>query len=133
MFSWGNMLHLGTRRGARLRNENGVAMAEYAPILAVIAFTVFFSFAYVGPWVVDQLVDAIVPFYGDAGCPEGGFHLVQPTPKNPLPPANGVDRDLNKDGWYCIKTEANTGTQLPGNGNTGNNSDVKDNNRPGFG
>jgi len=53
-----------------------------------------------------------------------------PTENNPLPPANGVDRDLNEDGWYCIKTEANTGNALPGNGNTGNDSDIKDNNRP---
>ena len=130
MFGWGKIQRLGMGRGARLRNEDGVAMAEYAPILALIAFTVFFSFAYAGPWVYDQLIDAVVPFYGDAGCPDGGFHLVQPTPGNPLPPANGVDRDLNKDGRYCIKTEANTDKSLPGNGNTGGNSDVKDNSRP---
>ena len=62
MFGWGKIQRLGMGRGARLRNEDGVAMAEYAPILALIAFTVFFSFAYAGPWVYDQLIDAVVPF-----------------------------------------------------------------------
>ncbi len=43
---------------------------------------------------------------------------------------NGADRDLNEDGWYCMKTEASEDQDLPGNGNNGNNGDIKDNNRP---
>ena len=43
---------------------------------------------------------------------------------------NGVDRDLNEDGWYCMKSEASQDQDLPGNGNNGNNADIKDNNRP---
>jgi hypothetical protein len=121
---------LGDGPKGQAPQRGGSGHGRHAPILALIAFTVFFSFAYAGPWVYDQLIDAVVPLYGDAGCPDGGFHLVQPTPGNPLPPANGADRDLNKDGWYCIKTEANTGTDLPGNGNSNKNSDIKDNSRP---
>ncbi len=116
---------LWTAARSRARDERGVAMAEYIPLLAVISLVVFFSFSYAGPWVYDQLIDASIPLYGDSGCPDGQYHLTQ----NP-PPANGVDRDLNGDSWYCSKEEANAGTDLPGNGNNGNNADIKDNNRP---
>ena len=43
---------------------------------------------------------------------------------------NGGDRDQNTDGWYCMKTEASQGQDLPGNGNNTNNADIKDNDRP---
>ena len=101
------------------RDENGAAMAEYLPLLAVIALLVMFAVWFVGPWVGDQLVDAAVPL---RGCPPA-FTLV--TPEDPPPPsANGVDRDLNGDGYLCVQ-------EVPGNGsgNTGVRYNVKDNNR----
>ena len=100
------------------RNENGVAMAEYLPLLAVIALLVMFAVAFVGPWVGDQLVDAAVPLHG---CPPA-FGLV--TSEDPQPPSvHGVDRDLNGDGYLCVQ-------EVPGrgNGNTGVRYNVKDNN-----
>ncbi len=116
---------LWTAGMARARDERGVAMAEYIPLLAVISLVVFFSFSYAGPWVYDQLIDASIPLFGDSGCPAGQYQLtLDPDP------ANGVDRDLNGDSWYCSKEEADPGTDLPGNGNNGNNADIKDNNRP---
>ena len=121
----GNIRRLWTAGRARVRDERGVAMAEYLPLLAVIGLVVLFSFSYAGPWVHDQLIDASIALYGDSGCPEGGYHLTL----DPAP-ANGVDRDLNGDSWYCSKDEANTGTDLPGNGNNNNNADIKDNDRP---
>ncbi len=108
-----------------LHDERGAAMAEYLPLLAVIGLVVFFSYSFAGPWAYDQLIDASIPLYGDSGCPAGQYHLTLDPP-----PANGVDRDLNGDNWYCIKEEANEGNDLPGNGNTEKYSDVKDNNRP---
>ena len=126
MRDMGNMRKRWTAIWAGSRSERGAAMAEYTPLLAVIAFAIFFSYAiYIGPRVYENLIDASIPFYGDAGCPEGQWDLTYDPPK-----AHGVDRDINDDGAYCIKTEANPGNGLPGNGNTGGNSDVKDNNRP---
>ena len=110
---------------ARSRNERGNAMAEYTPLLAVIALVLFFSISYLGPWVNEQFIDAGIPFYGDDRCPSGQYHLTN----NPAA-ANGVDRDLNEDGWYCSKDESNEGTDLPGNGNNNHHADIKDNNRP---
>lgn len=121
----GNMRSPWTARTARSRNERGLAMVEYAPLLAVIALLLFFSVSWFGPWVFDQLIDASIPLHGDDGCPAGQYHLTL----NP-PPANGVDRDLNGDTWYCAKNEANEGTDLPGDGNNNKNADIKDNNRP---
>jgi Flp pilus assembly pilin Flp len=125
MFGPGKFQRSRTGHRVTLRNEKGLAMVEYAPILAVIALALFFSVSYFGPWVYDQFIDASIPLYGDAGCPEGSYDLI----RNP-PPANGVDRDLNVDDWYCMKDEANAGTDLPGNGNSNKASDIKDNNRP---
>ena len=125
MSSRGNIRSLWTAARARAHDERGVAMAEYLPLLAVIGLVVVFSFSYAGPWIHDQLIDASVALYGDSGCPAGGYQLtLDPTQ------ANGIDRDLNGDGWYCSKTEANQGVDLPGNGNNGSNADIKDNNRP---
>jgi Flp pilus assembly pilin Flp len=107
-------------------DEHGNAMAEYAPLLAVIALVVFFAVSWFGPWAYTQIIDASIPLYGDSGCPDGEWSLVN-TIENP---ANGNDRDINNDGWYCIKTEANQDTDLPGNGNNDNNADIKDNDRP---
>ncbi len=120
-----NMQGRWTVRHPVLHDERGAAMAEYAPLLALISLVVMFSYAFAGPWVYDQLIDASIPLYGDSGCPAGQYQLTLDPP-----PANGVDRDLNGDAWYCIKEEANAGEDLPGNGNTEKNSDVKDNNRP---
>ncbi len=102
------------------RDEHGAAMAEYLPLLAVIALLVMFAVAFVGPWVGDQLVDAAVPLHG---CPSA-FALVTPGEDPPPPPsARGVDRDLNGDGYLCVQ-------EVPGrgNGNTGVRYNVKDNN-----
>ncbi|MCH7844268.1 MAG: hypothetical protein IH850_00350 [Acidobacteria bacterium] len=113
------MLRRGTGvRAGLARDENGAAMAEYLPLLAVIALLVMFAVSFFGPWVGDQLVDAAVPLHG---CP-APFRLV--TPDDPLPPSvHGVDRDLNGDGYLCIQ-------EVPGkgNGNTGVRYNVKDNN-----
>ena len=113
------------RRGTRVRvdlvrDENGVAMAEYLPLLAVIALLVMFAVAFVGPWVGDQLVDAAVRLHG---CPEP-FSLVTHEDDPQPPSVRGVDRDLNGDGYLCVQ-------EVPGNGNgnTGVRYNVKDNNR----
>ncbi len=112
-----------SRRGTGVRvglarDESGVAMAEYLPLLAVIALLVMFAVAFVGPWVGDQLVDAAVPLYG---CPPP-FALV--THEDPqLPSVHGVDRDLNGDGYLCVQEVSGEG-----NGNTGVRRNVKDNN-----
>lgn len=121
----GNMRNRFTAITARSRNERGLAMVEYTPLLAVIALLLFFSVSWFGPWVYERLIDASLPLYGNAACPAGQYYItVDP------PPANGVDRDLNGDGWYCMKDESSADTDLPGNGNNNQNADIKDNNRP---
>lgn len=122
----------GRRRAGHvgLHDERGAAMAEYLPLLAVIGLVVFFSFAYAGPWAYDQFIDASIALYGDNGCPEGEYELIHESEMYGLSMPNGADRDLNEDGWYCMKSEASQDQDLPGNGNNGNNADIKDNNRP---
>ena len=115
---------------AGLRDERGAAMAEYLPLLAVIGLVVFFSFSYAGPWAYDQLIDASIALYGDNGCPEGQYELMHESEMYGVSMPSGADRDLNEDGWYCMKTEASQDQDLPGNGNNGDNADIKDNNRP---
>jgi len=115
---------------ATARDERGVAMAEYVPLLALISLVVFFSFSYAGPWVYDQMIDASIALYGDSGCPEGEYGLVHESQLQGVQMPNGGDRDQNEDGWYCMKTEASQDQDLPGNGNNGDNADIKDNNRP---
>ncbi len=130
MSSRGNIQSLWTAGKAKARDERAVAMAEYLPLLAVIGLVVFFSFAYAGPWAYDQLIDASIALYGDSGCPEGQYELIHESEMYGVSMPNGADRDLNEDGWYCMKTEASQDQDLPGNGNNGNNADIKDNNRP---
>ena len=104
------------RRG----NEDGAAMAEYIPLLAVIAVIVVVAVSFVGPWVRETVIDASVPLYNT--CPpswdrmDAGF---EPEKKN------GIDANTNGDPFVCVK-------EIPGggNGNTGARYNIKDNNRP---
>jgi len=105
------------RRGTRIiGDEHGAAMAEYLPLLVIIALLVMFAAAFVGPWVSDQVIDASVAL-DDSACPPGWKLTWNTTPKK-----NGPGVDTNNDGMACIK-------DLPGDGdgNTGNIKNVKDN------
>ena len=110
-------------RPARLRNERGLAMAEYAPLLAVIALALFFSVSFFGPWVSDQLgVGGLAIEYGDyvAGeCPDGSWDL---THIDDAPAKNGPDPNQNGDNYVCVKSDIGSG-----NGNSGQNANNKDN------
>jgi Flp pilus assembly pilin Flp len=112
MKPWGN----GVRAGRR--NQAGAAMAEYVPLLAVIALLVLFAVAFIGPWVAERLIDPTVPLDASA-CPTD-WSLTQAS----LHKKNGQPADQDGDGWACSKT-------IPGNGegNTGNDDNVKDNKR----
>lgn len=103
----------------RWGDERGAAMAEYMPLLTVIALIVMFVLAFFGPWVGDRLIDASVQLDNNA-CPTGWT----PT-KSELFKRNGQKADQDGDGWACIKT-------IPGGGegNTAKESNVKDNTRP---
>ena len=109
----GNMLRRGT---GIIGDEHGAAMAEYLPLLAVIALLVMFAVAFVGPWVGNQVIDASVAL-DDSACPPGWKLTWNTTPKK-----NGPGVDTNNDGMACIK-------KLPGDGdgNTGKIKNVKDN------
>jgi Flp pilus assembly pilin Flp len=113
------MLRRGKARRAELAgNDHGAAMAEYVPLLAVIALLVVLAVTFAGPWVSEQLIDASVPL--DAGaCPTGWQATREPSYKK-----NGQNADRDGDGWACVKT-------IPGNGdgNTGDGENAKDNNR----
>ncbi len=109
----------GTAGRTGVRDDSGAAMAEYMPLLAVIALVVMFAFAFLGPWVRERLIDASVPL---AGCPPP-FELSHP--EDPPPPARGVERDLNGDGYLCVQYVPGSGI-----GNTGMLVNVKDNTRP---
>lgn len=113
------------RRLAIRSDERGNAMPEYISLLAVIALVVFFAITWAGPWAYSNFIDASIPLMGDDACAKGQYHLV----RDPVA-ANGVDRDINEDGWYCMKDEANVGNDLPGNGNNNDNADIMDNIRP---
>jgi Flp pilus assembly pilin Flp len=95
-------------------------MAEYVPLLAVIALLLVFAVSFFGPWVSERLLDAAAPLHG---CPPP-FTLTYPD--SPPPTAHGVDRDLNGDGYLCVQV-----IPARGNGNTGEKVNVKDNNRLG--
>ncbi len=108
---------------AKARDERGVAMAEYLPLLAVLGLVVFFSFSFLGPWAANHLgVAALSVEYGDyvAGeCPSGDWYLVEEGQNK----KNGQNVNQNGDYYICDK-------QIPGggNGNTNQNNNVKDNN-----
>ena len=98
-------------------------MAEYVPLFGVIAILVIVTVTFFGPWVSEQLVDASLPF--DAyGCPSG-WDPHEITSETPAPAhKNGKPVNKNGDDWVCVK-------DIPGNGqgNTGADENVKDNNR----
>jgi hypothetical protein len=103
-------------------------MVEYAPILAVIALALFCSVSYFGPYVANHLgIAALSVEYGDyaAGeCPSGGYvmtHLdnIDTTKKGQQDP------NANQDSFLCDKTVNGD----PGNGNTNDNNNLKDNNK----
>jgi hypothetical protein len=102
-------------------------MAEYAPILALIAFTVFFSVAFLGPWVANNIgVAGLSVEYGGYAvgeCPSGDWGMKNVTTQSTIPKKNGQEVNANGDDFICDK-------DIPGggNGNTDKNHDVKDNN-----
>ncbi len=103
-------------------------MAEYAPLLAVIALALFFSVSYFGPYVANHLgIAALSVEYGAyvAGeCPSGDWDLTDVrSPNTTIPKKNGQDVNQNGDDYICDK-------DIPGggNGNTNQSHNVKDNN-----
>jgi len=100
-----------------VRDERGAAMAEYAPLLIIIALLVMFSVAFIGPWVSEQVIDAAVPL-DDESCPPG-WRLTYEIPAK----KGGQVVDMNEDTMACVKNG------IPGNGNTNGHENVKDNNR----
>ena len=110
------MLGRGNSTGI-VRDERGAAMAEYAPLLIIIALLVMFSVAFIGPWVSEQVIDAAVPL-DDGSCPPGwGLTYEIPAKKG------GQVVDMNEDNMACVKNP------IRGNGNTGQGKNAKDNNR----
>ena len=101
------------RRG----NEDGAAMAEYIPLLAVIAVIVVVAVSFVGPWVRETVIDASVPLDNGA-CPTHWTLTSLPVPSK----KNDHPIDKNNDQMACVKN-------VSGNGNTGGGANVKDNNR----
>jgi len=95
-------------------------MAEYIPIIAVIALLVMFAASFIGPWVGERLIDPSVALDENA-CPTGwdlasaGFDADK---------KNGKDANKNGDPYVCVK-------EIPGNGNGNNGAgyNIKDNNR----
>jgi Flp pilus assembly pilin Flp len=112
---------------ADARGERGVAMAEYLPLLAVIAVVVMFALPALGGWVNDQLgIGGLSIHYGDyvAGeCPSGGDWVL--TNVEDAPVKNGPDPNQNGDNYVCVKSGMGNGN---GNGNSGQNANNKDNN-----
>lgn len=117
------MLQRGIRgRTGPISNDHGAAMAEYMPLLAVIAVLVIFTVTFFGPWVSEQLVDASLPL--DAyGC-QSGWDPWNVRDGEPPAKKNGKPANANGDYYVCVK-------DIPGNGegNTGDGENVKDNNR----
>jgi Flp pilus assembly pilin Flp len=113
---WGNMQWWSRTTGIG-RNERGNAMAEYTPLLAVIALVIFFSVSYFGGTVSDLL--------GGSDCPGGdwGKHPIWKVEDGDKKQAIDEDKKGNHDGMVCTKNP-NGG----GHGNQGNNQNVKDNN-----
>lgn len=118
------MLRRGIRgRTGPINDDHGAAMAEYMPLLAVIAVLVIFTVSFFGPWVSEQLVDASLPF-DEYGCPSGWDPRDVTSTTPPPTKKNGKSVDTNGDHYVCVK-------DIPGNGqgNTGGGQNVKDNNR----
>ena len=100
-------------------------MAEYAPLLALIALAVLVSLSVFGPWISEQLgIGGLSIDHGDyvAGeCPPdwGMTHINSEAAQAKK---NSQNVNLNGDNYVCIKNPTGGGE-----GNTGNNSNVKDN------
>ena len=115
------MLRRGMRsRTGSINDERGASMAEYMPLLGVVAILVIVAVTFLGPWVSEQLGDASVPFDPDS-CPPG-WAL---TYANTVDKKTGQDVNMNGDPFVCVKHVAENGE-----GNTGVGTNVKDNNRP---
>lgn len=99
------------------RNERGVAMAEYLPLLAVIALILVVAYAMFGEAVRETLA-------GECRGERGGFEQTMVWDADDKKGA--VDANKNGNLTVCVKDEANDGRGLPGEGNTGNNNNVKD-------
>ena len=113
------MLRPGIRsRTGVINDEHGASMAEYIPLIGLIAILAIIAVTFLGPWVSDQLGDATVPLDPDA-CPTGWSLAYADVEKT-------KDRAVNKNGdpYVCEKA-------IPGNGkgNTGEKKNVKDNKR----
>lgn len=121
---WGKLSARWKTPPSGVDNERGLAMVEYAPILALIAVVVMFTLPTLGNWVNDELgVGGLAVHYGDyvAGeCPAGNWTL---THVSEAPPKNGPDPNQNGDNYVCVKSDTGNG-----NGNTGQNANNKDNN-----
>lgn len=103
------------------RDERGGPMAEYLPLLSVIAIVVIFAISFFGG-AVNNLLG------GD--CPAGQWDLVnvgfvQDSKHNQQ---DAIEADKDGNGFVCVKSEAADGKGLPGGGNTGGNNNLKDNN-----
>ena len=110
---------------ASLSDERGAVMAEYAPLIALLALAVIVSLSFFGPWVSNHLgVGGLSIEYGDhvAGeCPTdwGMTHINSPEAQQKK---NSQSVNQNGDNFVCIKNPSGGG-----GGNTGNNANVKDN------
>lgn len=107
---------------ALYRDERGGPMAEYLPLLALISVVVIFAITLFGGAVSDLL--------GGGECPDGSFektHIMN-VAVGDKKDALAEDDKGNGDGVVCWKEEAHGEKGLPGEGNTGKNANVKDNN-----
>lgn len=94
-------------------------MAEYTPLLAVIALVIFFAVSYFGGAVSDTLGGGVCPGNGTDWSKQPVWDVQDGWKKEAI----AEDRKGNKDGMVCTKNPDGGG-----GGNQGNNQNVKDNN-----
>ena len=108
--------------------ERGAGAIEYAVLIGAVAIALSLGTGAVGQSTEQLLTDGAVEFADNektvanttGSCPNG-WDLIANSSVDVK--KKGQDVDANNDGWICRKLIAGLGE-----GNTGNNTNVKDNN-----
>ncbi|MCH7892612.1 MAG: hypothetical protein IH921_14025 [Gemmatimonadetes bacterium] len=130
--AWGRAFD-ESEKGQRFRRRaERAGLWVWALLLALVGVAIFWRVSTRLGSVIFALTffaDAVGDVFG-ADCPEGQWTKMHYAfvDEGDKKEAQATDEKGNGDGVVCVKNTANVGKPLPGEGNQGNNANVKDNN-----